>query len=201
MMKKKLRLILVIVGILFIGWSVALRSNAASIEVIDEFEDLSFSAIPVITNDEKSKCIITWKTNSEIKYLKVLLKLQNNKEQIPYDSSRSNSSGTFNSKRTSGNKYLNTLEIEVDNSQLGNIKIRFDYCYEMVLGGTNANIKSFTYVFVTGKWIKEQPTHIAILAGTFITFVVVVATYVIIENSHREVMNDDKDDDEDLNDE
>lgn len=80
----------------------------------------------------------------------------------------------------------------MDNSQLGNIKIKFDYSYEMILGDASDDIKTFTYIFVTGKWVKKQPTHMGVLAGIFITFVVVIATYVIIENSHREVMNDEK---------
>lgn len=191
-MKRKLRFALIIVGVLFICFSFSLRTNAQNIQVVDEFEDISFTTIPVLTSDKKSKCIVTWKTNAEVKYLKVLLKLQNNKEQIPYASDRKNTSGTFTSKKTTGDKYLNVLEIEVDNSQLGNIKIKFDYSYEMILGDASDDIKTFTYIFVTGKWVKKQPTHMGVLAGIFITFVVVIATYVIIENSHREVMNDEK---------
>ena len=191
-MKGKLRFALIIVGVLFICFSFGLRTNAQNIQVVDEFEDISFTTIPVLTSDKKSKCIVTWKTNAEVKYLKVLLKLQNNKEQIPYASDRKNTSGTFTSKKTTGDKYLNVLEIEVDNSQLGNIKIKFDYSYEMILGDASDDIKTFTYIFVTGKWVKKQPTHMGVLAGIFITFVVVIATYVIIENSHREVMNDEK---------
>lgn len=200
-MKRKLRFALIIVGVLFICLSLGLKTNAQNIQVVDEFEDVSFTTIPVLTNDEKSKCVVTWKTNAEIKYLKVLLKLQNNKEQIPYASDRKNTSGTFTSKKTTGDKYLNVLEIEVDNSQLGNIKIKFDYSYEMILGDASDDIKTFTYIFVTGKWVKKQPTHMGVLAGIFITFVVVVATYVIIENSHREVMNDEKEENEESTDE
>ena len=154
-MKRKLRFALIIVGVLFICFSFGLRTNAQNIQVVDEFEDISFTTIPVLTSDKKSKCIVTWKTNAEVKYLKVLLKLQNNKEQIPYASDRQNTSGTFTSKKTIGDKYLNVLEIEVDNSQLGNIKIKFDYSYEMILGDASDDIKTFTYIFVTGKWVKN----------------------------------------------
>ena len=181
---------------MIIGWNVMLRVNATTVKVVDEFEDISFTTIPVLTSDEKSKCVITWKTSKEIKYLKVLLKLQNNKEQIPYASDRENSSGIFSSKMISENKYLNSLVIDVDNNQLGNIKIKFDYSYDRVLDYTSDDIKTFTYVFVTGKWIKKQPTHVGVLSGMFITIVAVIATYVIIENSHREVMNDEKEDEE-----
>lgn len=98
-MKRKLRFALIIVGVLFICFSFSLRTNAQNIQVVDEFEDISFTTIPVLTSDKKSKCIVTWKTNAEVKYLKVLLKLQNNKEQIPYASDRKNTSGTFTSKK------------------------------------------------------------------------------------------------------
>lgn len=156
----------------------------------DDFMDIEFTSTPLLTQSNKSKCTITWKTNEQIKYLKVSIQLQNNKEQIPYESGRENSAGSFDSVILDNGQFYNILEIEVDNSQLGNIKIKFDYSYQIILPDLSADIYTFVAVFVTGKWIDKQPTHNGFLVGIFITFVAALATYVIIENSRREVMND-----------
>lgn len=187
-MKKILRsMILVLCFILLLSNN---QVFGQSIEV-DEFYDIDFSTQPLLTQSDKTKCIITWTTDKEIKYLKVSLQLQNNKEQIPYESGRENSAGEFSTSIMENGKYYNVLEIEVDNSQLGNIKIKFNYGYQIYLPGSDMEILSFTAVFVTGKWIDKQPTQNGFLVGIFITAIVSIATYVIIENNRREVLNDD----------
>lgn len=186
-MKKVLRLLMFILCLISLTY-INLSVKADNV-VVDEFTNIEFISQPIISQSNKSKCIITWNTTKEIKYLKVIVQLQNSKGQVPYESGRENSAGTFESFKLSDDVFENILEIEVDNSQLGNIKIKFNYSYEPILPGTST--LSFTAIFVTGKWIDKQPTHHGLLAGVFITVVVGIATYVIIENNRREVTNYD----------
>lgn len=187
-MKKILRLLSFIVILVLLC---STQVISASSVITDDFMDIEFTTTPLLTQSNKSKCTITWKTSEQIKYLKVSLQLQNNKEQVPYESGRENSAGTFASVLQDSGLFYNVLEIEVDNSQLGNIKIKFDYSYQIILPDPSVDTYTFVAVFVTGKWIDKQPTHNGFLVGVFITFVAALATYVIIENNRREVLNDD----------
>lgn len=160
---------------------------------VDDFDNLYFEATPMITDSKKFNCVITWNTTEKIKFLTVTIELPNNFIQIPYQTGRENCAGTF-SVVESGGVYYNTLEFEIYYHQLGNIKATFDYSYNIEFGDNDEHIKSFTYVFITGKWSDERPSSSAIVCGLLISIASAIVTFVVISNSQK--TQDEYEDDE-----
>lgn len=183
-MRKLLRFIislnLVIICILVFSNS---RSFDAK-QISDDFDELYFEATPKITDSKKFICKVTWMTEQKIKYLDVRVILSNNFEQTPYQSGRDNSAGTYNVEERNG-KYYNELVFEIYYHQLGNIKTVFDYSYDYVLNEQDDNIKSFTYIFITGKWTNEKKPTSAIICGLIISIASAIVTYVVINNTQK----------------
>ena len=183
-MKKIITLVILLVIMIF-GFSSSTMTSKAN---NDDFDDFTFTAQLKFMEADKTNCIITWKTKKMIKYLNVNVILPNNFEQNPYQSGRENCAGIYTSTYEDG-YYLNTLEFDVYYYQLGNIKTEFTYSYDYVIDETSSDIRTCTCVFVTGNWVEEQPIYIAIIVGIVITLFIVLATYVIIENSRKNLLN------------
>lgn len=190
-MKKILRvLIALLITVICLSVNNSYKVNAK--EYCDDFYDLYFEATPKITDSQKFICKITWVTDQKIKYLDVLVTLSNNFQQSPYQSGRDNSAGNYKVVEING-KFYNELKFEIYYHQLGNIKTVFDYSYDYVLNEDDSNVKSFTYVFITGKWTNEKKPSAAIMCGILISLAGAIVTYVVINNSQKS--NNELDDD------
>ena len=158
-----------------------------SLKASTDFEDFTFTAQLKLIETDKTNCIITWKTDKIIRYLNVNIVLPNNFEQNPYQSGRENCAGNYRVEKID-DYYLNTLEFDVYYHQLGNIEAYFTYSYDYVMDETSAELLTCNYIFVTGNWVEKQPIYIAVIVGFIITIFISVATYVIIENSRKNLI-------------
>ena len=198
-MKKILRFLSVSFLFILVLVAVISTNKVEAKTVSDDFEDVSFSAVPMLTDSKKFKCSITWVTEQKIKYLDVIVILANDFEQNPYQSGRDNCAGTFETVEYDG-KYLNTLEFELYYYELGNIKTVFDYSYEFILDENDENLKTFTYIFITGSWSGEKKSSSAIIIGVIISAASALVTYVVVSNSQKNTHDSDEEDEiEDIN--
>lgn len=192
-MKKILRILTYILLFSFFIFAMITTNKVEAKKVSDDFEDVSFSAVPMITDSKKFICTITWTTQQKIKYLDVKVILANEFEQNPYQSGRDNCAGTFETIEYNGT-YLNTLEFELYYYELGNIKTVFDYSYEFILDENDDNLQTFTYIFITGTWSGEKKSSSAIIIGVIISAASALVTYVVVSNSQKNNYDIDEDD-------
>lgn len=181
----------------FFVFALCINNKNVNASSHDDFEDFTFTAQLKLIETDKSSCVITWKTKEEIKYLNVNVILPNNFEQNPYQSGRENCAGTYVVEYIDG-YYLNTLEFDIYYHQLGNIKTEFIYSYEYVIDETSEDIRVCNYVFVTGNWVEQQPLYKAVIIGLVITIFIALATYLIIENSRKNLIKPTSLDDSDV---
>lgn len=195
MKKIRLRLLLVLIC-LFACFSLFTTPTIKASN--DEFENINLVCQPKLSDSNKVECKLTWETSEKIYYLAVAITLQNGKgQQFVADDRR------FSSIQETTEQgevyYVNELNFDLYNHQSGNMKIRFDYSYMPSLPDDPK--LSCTYIFATGTWIDKQPAYVAIISGIIITLCCGIASYLIIENSHRVIGYRDQNDEEEDNNE
>lgn len=195
MKKFRLRLLMVIICFILMLWLLPNTSVQAESE---EFTNIDLVTVPKISDPNKVLCTITWETSQKIIYLKVTITLQNKKEQIFTYSEGLSENIKFSSVKQETSKekiyYLNKLQFDLYNHQSGNMNVKFDYSYVPILQGEETH--SCNCFFITGSWVKKQPIGNAIITGIVITVCCGIATYVIIENSHRNIWPNSIDEEE-----
>lgn len=191
MMKKIISaMLLVIFGFLLISTSSTPVKAANS----DTLEIINYYAEPVFLKSNRIRLTVILESDMEIKYWQVRIKLANNKEEIPYQTGNQNIA-TMEMSEKDG-KFEYRFEANVNNDKLGTFRMTFGYSDDTI--GTN--LQEYICYLKWGSLSVKKPATIAILVGIIITICASIATYVIIENSQRDVLgieleNEDGDDD------
>lgn len=183
-------MLLVIFGFLLISTSSTPVKAANS----DTLEIINYYAEPVFLKSNRIRLTVILESDMEIKYWQVRIKLANNKEEIPYQTGNQNIA-TMEMSEKDG-KFEYRFEANVNNDKLGTFRMTFGYSDDTI--GTN--LQEYICYLKWGSLSVKKPATIAILVGIIITICASIATYVIIENSQRDVLgieleNEDGDDD------
>lgn len=190
-MKKLLSFVLIAIFglVLFNTQSVAVEAaNNNTLEIVNYYAE------PVFFKSDRIRLTVILESDMEIKYWQVRIKLSNNKEEIPYQTGNQNIA-TMETTKKDG-KFEYRFEANVNNDKLGTFRMTFGYSDDTI--GTN--LQEYICYLKWGSLSVKKPATIAILVGIIITICASIATYVIIENSQRELPgieleNDDYEDD------
>lgn len=175
-----------LIFLLFLVFTITPFTNAES---EDEFYNINLETNPRLFNSNRVTCKVTWETNEKIYYLKVKAVLQNNGAQVfelMVDQVKEDENQSFTSNLNSqSNLYENVLQFDLYYFQTGNMEITFNYSYE-ILPPTEETLSKTLY-FVNNNWKSKQTTKNAIICGIVITLGIAICTYVVIENSQRDI--------------
>ena len=202
---KKIRLRLLI-GFICLCACFTLFNTTKIKAATDEFENINLVCQPKLSDSDKVECKLTWETSEKVYYLEVSIKLQNGKSQTfkAYANSTDSDKRPYFScqKMTEQGEeyYINELYFDLYNHQSGNMNITFKYSYTPLPPDCEPPF-SCTYIFATGTWIDKQPAYVAVISGIIITLCCAIASYLIIENSHRVIGYSDQSDEEEDNNE
>lgn len=207
---KKMKIIKFLVVLALLLGSFMMLNVASGVDSVnaalsqDEFYDFRFEVSPKIKNSEIIWSVdLNWTTEKEIKYLKVIISLENGLEEPTYESGRHNISKYIISEKYVDEEtinYQNNLHFDVNSKELQLIKVTLYYSYEDSIDPIN--IENKVLFLSTGETIINEDINLgfAVLAGIFISICASFATYIIIQNTKNNLIKTkiikEEDDDE-----
>lgn len=182
-MKKKIcKLIIVFV---FFFSLILSNNNVQAAYIFDDFKDFSFVISPHYkTGDFIWTVDVYFTTSKEIKYLDVLIALEDGQEELTYQTGRDNLS--ILSVRNIDDLYKYHLEFDVNSTEkLQVIKFVVTYSYIDEIDPSPSNLGVKTYFLSPGNTRYPEKINIwsFLLIGVIISLCSASATFIIIQNT------------------
>lgn len=161
-----------------------------------DFSEFSFVVGPNIdlTGEANWTIKITWKAIEEIKFLEVMIFLEDGHEEVVYVDGRENLAIKTVTKEDDGYRYTLSFDINSD-ANLQGIELRFRYSYLEEIPNEN-EISTRNYLLSTGNTkLPEKIDFVAcLLIGVIASICAGVSTFIIVQNTKKEFLKIEEDD-------
>lgn len=198
-MKNKVLKLLLVFILLFVTMFTITKSNDNVVKAetnYHDFYEFNFVISPNIdlTGEANWSVKITWKALEEIKYLEVMMFLEDGHEELVYVDGRENLAIKTVEKLDDGYRYI--LEFDINSSSnLQGIELRFKYSYLEEIPNKN-EITTKTYLLSTGntKLPKRINFGSCLLIGIIASIGAGISTFIIVQNTKKEFLKIKEDD-------
>lgn len=192
----KLVLVFILVIMMMFGF-IKSKDNVVKAETTyHDFYEFNFVIGPNIdlTGEAYWTVKISWKALEEIKFLEVMMFLEDGHEELVYVDGRENLAVKTVSKEEDGYHY--TLDFDINsNSSLQGIELRFRYSYLEEIPNKNETTTK-TYLLSTGN--TKLPNRVnfgaCLLIGLIASISAGVSTFIIVQNTKKEFLKIKEDD-------
>lgn len=201
---KKLLFTFIIVVVMMLALTKSNDQVVKAETTYHDFYEFNFVIGPNIdlTGEASWTIKISWRALEEIKFLEVMMFLEDGHEELVYVDGRENLAIKTVKKVEDGYHY--TLEFDINsNSSLQGIELRFRYSYLEEIPNKNETTTK-TYLLSTGntKLPKRINFGSCLLIGLIASFGAGVSTFIIVQNTKKEFLKIKEDDNmEDLDNE
>lgn len=192
----KVLFVFVLLFLMMFGFTKTKDNEVKAEPSYHDFYEFSFVIGPNIdlVGEANWSIKISWKALEEIKFLEVMMYLEDEHEELVYVDGRENLAIKTVTKEEDGYRYILTFDIN-SNSNLQGIELRFRYSYLEEIPNEN-EITTKTYLLSTGNTNMPKRLNFGscLLIGVIASISAGVSTFIIVQNTKKEFLKI-KDDD------